>query len=107
MSQDSAGVRRDLEADGMQIGRLSILKHRDKPYGNAELFEDDLRSVFLLHLMIDRIVKDPRGEVAVSLADNCSLHITPVRVSSNFPRLPVYASLLSHSIPRKSSKSSI
>jgi hypothetical protein len=49
-SQDSATVRRDLEANGMEIGRHSILKHRDKPYVNAELFEDyHLRSVFLPH----------------------------------------------------------
>jgi hypothetical protein len=66
-SQDFAAVRRDLEADGMQIGRHLnlILKRRDKPYVNAEFFEDYLRSVFLLHLMTTRIVKDLREEDAV------------------------------------------
>jgi hypothetical protein len=61
-SQDSAAVDRDLEAGGMQIGwHLNlILKHRDKPDVNAELFEDCLRSVFLRHLMMTPIVKDPR-----------------------------------------------
>jgi hypothetical protein len=63
--QDSAAVHRDLEADGMQIGRHLMLKHRDKPDVNAELFEDYLHSVFLPHLMINRIVKDLREEDAV------------------------------------------
>jgi hypothetical protein len=102
-SQDSTAVRRDLEADGMQIGRHLnlILKHRDKPYLNAELFEDYLRSVSLPHLMITRIVKDIRAEDAVLLRDNCSPHITPLRASSTFSRLPVCAwfSLLSRRIP--------
>jgi hypothetical protein len=53
-----------------------MLKHRDKPYVNAELFEDYLRSVFLPHLMITRIVKDLGEEDAVLLMDNCSHHIT-------------------------------
>jgi hypothetical protein len=75
-SQDSAAVRRDLEADGMQIGRHLILKHRDKPHVNAEPFEDYLRSVFLPHLMITRIVKGLRDDDTVLLMDNCSPHIT-------------------------------
>jgi hypothetical protein len=112
-SQDSAAVRRDLEADGMKIARHLnlILKHRNKPYVRAELFEDYLRSVFLPHLMITRIVKDPREEDAVILMDNCSLHLTLLRLSSNFSRLAVcvWLWLLSHRnrIPRKSSKFSI
>jgi hypothetical protein len=113
MSQDSAAVRRDLKADGMQIGQHLnlILKHRDKPYVNAELFEDYQRSVFLPHLMITRIVKDRREKDAVLLMDNCSRHVTSLRLSSNFSRLPVRAWLwlLSHRnrIPRKSSQFSI
>jgi hypothetical protein len=63
----------------MQIGRLLnlIMKHCDKPYVNADRFEDYLRSVFLPHLMITRIVKDPCKEDAVRLMGNCSSHITP------------------------------
>jgi hypothetical protein len=75
-SQDSTVVRRDLEADGIQIGRHLTLQHRDKRYVNAELFEDYLCSVFLPHLMIPRIVKDLREEDAVLLMANCSPHIT-------------------------------
>jgi hypothetical protein len=59
-SQDSVAVHRDLEADGMQIRRDLILKHRDQPYVHAELFENYLRSLFLPHLVITRIVKDLR-----------------------------------------------
>jgi hypothetical protein len=70
-SQDSAAVRRDLEAHGTQIGRHLILKHRDKPYVNAELFEDYLCNVFLAHLMITRIVKDLGEEDAVLLMEDC------------------------------------
>jgi hypothetical protein len=112
-SQDSADIRRDLEADGMQIGRHLILKHRNKPSVSDELFKDYLRSVFLPHLMMTHIVKDLREEEAVFVMDNCSPHITPLRVSSNFSRLPVcvcaWLWLLSHhnGLPRKSSKFSI
>jgi hypothetical protein len=111
ISQDSAAVRRDLEADDMPIGRHLnlILKLRDKPYTNAELFEDYLRSMFLPHLMITHIVKDPREEDAVLLMDDWSPHIISLRLSSNFSRLPVCAWSLSHHnrIPCKSSKFSI
>jgi hypothetical protein len=66
-----------------------IKKHLDKAYVNAELFEDYLRSAFLPHLMITRLVKDPREEDAVFLMDHCSSHITShhitsLRLSSNF-----------------------
>jgi hypothetical protein len=61
----------------MQIGKHLILKHRDKPYVNAEPFEDYLPSVFLPHLMIAHIVKDRREEDPVRLMGNCSPHITP------------------------------
>jgi hypothetical protein len=60
----------------MQIGRHLILKHRDKPDVNAELFDDYLPSVFLPHLLITRLVKDLREGDAVLLMDNCLPHIT-------------------------------
>jgi hypothetical protein len=93
MSDDSAAVRRALEAEGMQIGRHLnlIVKHHDTPDVNVEFFEDYLRSVFLPHLMIIRAVKDLREEDAVRLIDNCSLHITSLGLSSNFSRLHVCA----------------
>jgi hypothetical protein len=39
-SQDSLAVRRSLEADGMPIWRHLLLQHRDKPYVNADLFQN-------------------------------------------------------------------
>jgi hypothetical protein len=77
-SRDSAAGRRNLQAERMHIGRHLLLKHRDKPYANAELFEDYLRSVFLPHLMITRLMGDRREKDAVLLMDNCSPHITPI-----------------------------
>jgi hypothetical protein len=108
-SQDSAAVRRDLEVDRMQIGRhLNLmLKHGDKPSVNADLFEDQLCSVFLPHLMITPPVKGLGKEDAVLLMDNCS----SLRLSSNFSRVRMctWLWLLSHRnrIPCKSSKFSI
>jgi hypothetical protein len=94
-SQDSAAVRRDLEADGMQIGRHSILKSRRKPSVNAELFEDYLRSVFLPDLMMIRFVKDLPEEEAVFLMDHCSPLLTSPhsgchRASLDCPCAPRY-----------------
>jgi hypothetical protein len=60
----------------MRTGRHLILKHRDKSYVNAELFEDYLRSVFLPRLMITRIVKDRREEDVMLLMDHCSPPLT-------------------------------
>ena len=62
----------------MQIGRHLILKQRAKPYVNADLFENYVRTVFLPHLAITRIMQNVRNEEAVLLMDNCSLHLTPV-----------------------------
>jgi hypothetical protein len=90
MSQDSVAVLWDLEGDGMQIGRHLILKYRDKPYVNAELFEDYLPSVLLPHLMITRIVKDLCEEDAVCY-EWITVHFTSLWLSSNFSQLPVCA----------------
>jgi hypothetical protein len=75
-SQDSAAVHRALEATGMQIGKHLILKQRAKPDVNADLFENYVRTVFLLHLAITRIMQNVRNEEAVLLMDNCSPHLT-------------------------------
>jgi hypothetical protein len=76
-SQDSAALRRALEATGMQIGKHLILKRCAKPYVNADLFENSVRTVFLPHLAIARIMQNVRNEEAVLLMDNCSPHLTP------------------------------
>jgi hypothetical protein len=62
----------------MQIGKHLILKHRAKPEVNADVFKNYLRTVFLPHLAITRIMQNVRNEEAVLLMDNCSPHFTPV-----------------------------
>jgi hypothetical protein len=54
--QDSAALHPALEATGVQTGKHLILKHRAKPDVNADLFENDIRTVFLPHLAITRIM---------------------------------------------------
>jgi hypothetical protein len=45
---------------------------------NADFFENYIRTVFLPHLAITRIMQSIPEETAVRLMDNCSLHLTPV-----------------------------
>jgi hypothetical protein len=62
----------------MQIGKHFILKQRAKPYVNVDLFENYVRTVFLPHLAIIRIMQNVRNEEAMLLMDNCSPHLTPL-----------------------------
>jgi hypothetical protein len=77
-SQDSAALHRALEATGTQIGKHLILKHRAKPYVNADLFENYIRTVFLPHFATTRIMQNIPEEDAVLLMDHRSPHLTPV-----------------------------
>jgi hypothetical protein len=54
------------------------LKQRAKPYVNADLFENDILTVFLPRLAITRIRQNVRHEEAGRSTDNCSPHLTPV-----------------------------
>jgi hypothetical protein len=62
----------------MQIGKHLILKHRVKPCVNPDHFENYIRTVFLPHLAITRLMHNIREEHAARLMDNCSHHATPV-----------------------------
>jgi hypothetical protein len=86
----------------MQIGKHLILKYRAKPSVNADLFENDIRTVFLPHLAITRITQNIPDQDAVPPQANCSPHLTPVVIDllSNARD----ESLLSHHIQPKSSK---
>jgi hypothetical protein len=106
-SQDSTALHRALEATGMQIGKHLILKQRAKPDVNADLFENDVRTVFLPHLAITRIMQNVRNGEIVLLMDNCSPHLTSILSWVIFSRRLVYGSLLSHPIQPKSSTLSI
>jgi hypothetical protein len=76
-SQDSAPLHRTLEVTGMQLAKYLILKHRDKPYINGDLFEKYIRTVFLSHLLAPRPMHDFGEENAVLLMDNRSPHLAP------------------------------
>jgi hypothetical protein len=75
-SQDSAALHRAFEATGLQIEKHSILKQYPKPYVNAGLFETDVRTVFLPHLAITRLMQNVHNEETVLLMDNCSPHFS-------------------------------
>jgi hypothetical protein len=75
-SQDSPALHRALKATGMQIGKHFILKRRAKPYVNADLFENYVRTVFRPHLAITRIMQNVRNEEVVLLMDDCSRRLT-------------------------------
>jgi hypothetical protein len=77
-SEDSEAIHRALEATAMQLGQNLLLKHRDKPSVDADLFENYIQTVFLSHLLITCLIQDLREEDAVLLMENCSPHLTPV-----------------------------
>jgi hypothetical protein len=63
----------------MRIGKQLILKQRAKPYVSADLLENDLRTVFLPHPAITRIMQNVRNEEAVLSMENCSPDFTLYR----------------------------
>jgi hypothetical protein len=77
-SQDFLTAHRALAATGMQIERHLILKQRDKPYINADLFENCKRTVILPHLASSPVLHKLSEEYAVLLMNNCSPYLTPV-----------------------------
>jgi hypothetical protein len=104
MSQDSAPLHRALEVTGMQIGKHLILKRRDTPYVDADLFENYIQTVFRPHLLATRRVYHFGEEDAVLLMDNSSPHLAPAvltLLSNAGVRIVTVAPIL-----RKSSNSS-
>jgi hypothetical protein len=73
-SQPIEPVRLHLKEMGMRVGRDSILKHRQKPYINSELFMISHRAVFLAHLADLRRKEKLFSEEVALLMDNCSPH---------------------------------
>jgi hypothetical protein len=74
-SQDSLPVREALKKHGMRLGTDLVLKHRAKPYINAEVFEEYIRMVFLPNLNELRSLEEFANEEAVLLMDNCPSHV--------------------------------
>jgi hypothetical protein len=77
-SQDSAKLREQLRKRGVRFGTDFILRGRSKPYINAEIFEEYIRTVFLPNLNELRSLEQFADEDAVLLMDNCSSHIGKV-----------------------------
>jgi hypothetical protein len=75
-SQAIEPVRLRLEETGMRLGRAVILKHRQKPYLNRELFVDYIQTVFLPHLADLPRNEQLSSEETPSLMDNSSPYLT-------------------------------
>jgi hypothetical protein len=75
-SQNSSPVQEYLEKQRLRFGRDVILKSHQKPYINAGIFLDYNRTVFLPYLVIRDGLGAFAEEVAVSLIDNCSPHVS-------------------------------
>jgi hypothetical protein len=74
--QNSPAVQEQLRQQGVRFGRDLILKSNHRPYVNAEIFLEDVRTVFLPYLVCVRGLGAFAAEEAVLLMDNCSAHLT-------------------------------
>jgi methyl coenzyme M reductase gamma subunit len=75
-SRDSAHVREQSKKHYVRFGTDSILKARAKPYVNAEILLESIRSVFLSNLKELGSLEEFGGEDAVFLMDNCPGHVS-------------------------------
>jgi hypothetical protein len=74
-SQNSPAVQEHLKTQGVRFGRSMILKFNQKPYINAGIFLDYIRTVFLPYVDALRgLVVFPQ-EVAALLMAHCSAHV--------------------------------
>jgi hypothetical protein len=74
-SQNSPVVQEHLKKQGVCFGRDMILKFKQKPYINAGIFPDSIRTMFLPHIDMLRDLAHFVQEPAVLLMDNCSAHV--------------------------------
>jgi hypothetical protein len=75
-SQNSSPVQEQLRKHGVRFRRDLILKSNSRPYINAGIFLDYIRSVFLPYVIGLRNLARLVVEEAVLLMDNCSSHVT-------------------------------
>jgi hypothetical protein len=64
-----------LKKQGVCLGRDMILKFNQKPYINAGIFLDDIRTIFLPYIDMLRGLAVFAEEPAVLLMDNCSAYV--------------------------------
>jgi hypothetical protein len=74
--QDSLSVREQLNKHDVRFETDLIMKSNAKPYINAEIFLDDVQTVFLPNLAEPRRLDEFAGEMAVLLMNNCAGDIT-------------------------------
>lgn len=74
-SQLNDAVERRLKTIGFRMGVDFILKHRSKPYMNAELFHEYISTVLLPYILELRSNQEFAHKGAVLLMDNCSIHV--------------------------------
>jgi hypothetical protein len=75
-SQNSPAVQEQQREHGVHFGRDLILKSNHKPYVNAEIFLEYVRTVLLPYRVCVRGLGVFAAEEAVFLMDNCSAHVT-------------------------------
>jgi hypothetical protein len=75
-SQNSPAVQEQLRQQGVRFGRDLILKSDHRPYVKAEIFLEDVRTLFLPYLVCVRGLGAFAAEEAVLLMENCSAHVT-------------------------------
>jgi hypothetical protein len=74
--QTSPAVQEQLRQQGVRFRRDLILKSNWRPYVNAEIFLEDVTTVFLPYLVCVRGLGAFAAEEAVALMDDMSGHVT-------------------------------
>jgi hypothetical protein len=76
-SQVHDTVERNFKTQGFRMGVDSILKRRNKPYMNSQLFREYISTVLLPYINELRLNEEFADKEAVLLMDNCSVHVQP------------------------------
>jgi hypothetical protein len=71
LSQETEVVQRRVQVDGFRLGVDLILKHREKPYMNAQLFAECISRLFIPYIEELCSLEKFAGTEAVLLMENC------------------------------------
>jgi hypothetical protein len=74
--QAPTSIQEQLKKDGVRFGTDFVLRSNPKPYINAEIFLDSIRTVFLPNLAELRTLDGFTEETGVSLIHNCPSPVT-------------------------------
>jgi hypothetical protein len=103
-SQAPILVQECLKKEGVRLSKNFVLRSNPKPYINAEIFLDYIRTVFLPNLAEFRTLDGFAEETGVLLMDNCPSHVLSLILSSAFSRRHECASSLLHHTQFRSSR---